>query len=263
MTSTETPSIPAFYEGRSVFITGATGFIGKVLVEKLLRSCPGIQTVYILMREKRGKEPKQRLEELLNCKVFDLVKKENPEAVHKVAIVHGDLSLPQLGVSPADLETMSKTVSVVFHSAATVKFDEPLKVAVDMNVLATRRMLELCHKLPNIVALVHVSTAYANCNLSEVDEVVYPPPFPPKQIIDATDCRIIQTTAELVLARFQCNRKENLALYIALNVLAPSSSDSKINLITVLGRGGLVVRSRLRGRRVPSSKPDSTEETTV
>ncbi|CAL1267809.1 unnamed protein product [Larinioides sclopetarius] len=187
MTSTETPSIPAFYEGRSVFITGATGFIGKVLVEKLLRSCPGIQTVYILMREKRGKEPKQRLEELLNCKVFDLVKKENPEAVQKVVVVHGDLSLPQLGVSPADLETMSKTVSVVFHSAATVKFDEPLKVAVDMNLLATRRMLEVCHKLPKIVALVHVSTAYANCNLSEVDEVVYPPPFPPKQIIDATE----------------------------------------------------------------------------
>lgn len=187
MTSTEIPSIPAFYEGRSVFITGATGFIGKVLVEKLLRSCPGIQTVYILMREKRGKEPKQRLEELLSCKVFDLVKKENPEAVQKVVVVHGDLSLPQLGVSQADLETMSKTVSVVFHSAATVKFDEPLKVAVDMNVLATRRMLELCHKLPNIVSLIHVSTAYANCNLSEVDEIVYPPPFPPKQIIDATE----------------------------------------------------------------------------
>ncbi|GFR22685.1 putative fatty acyl-CoA reductase CG5065 [Trichonephila clavata] len=123
----ETTSIPEFYEGRSVFITGATGFIGKVLVEKLLRSCPGIKTIFVLMREKRGKEPKQRLEELVNCKVFDLVKKEKPEAVQKIVIITGDLSLPQLGVSPADLETMSQSVSVVFHSAATVKFDEPLK----------------------------------------------------------------------------------------------------------------------------------------
>ncbi|XP_035219500.1 putative fatty acyl-CoA reductase CG5065 [Stegodyphus dumicola] len=183
----ETPTIPAFYEGRSVFITGATGFIGKVLLEKLLRSCPGIKYVYILMREKKGKEPRLRLEELLNCKVFDRLKKEKPEAIQKVIGITGDLSLPQLGVSPADLAAMAKNVSIVFHSAATVKFDEPLKQAIDMNVLATRRMIELCHKLPNIVAVIHVSTAYANCNRKQVDEVVYPAPIPPNQIIEATE----------------------------------------------------------------------------
>ncbi|KFM65961.1 putative fatty acyl-CoA reductase, partial [Stegodyphus mimosarum] len=183
----ETPTIPAFYEGRSVFITGATGFIGKVLLEKLLRSCPGIKYVYILMREKKGKEPRLRLEELLNCKVFDRLKKERPEAIQKVIGITGDLSLPQLGVSPADLAAMAKNVSIVFHSAATVKFDEPLKQAIDMNVLATRRMIELCHKLPNIVAVIHVSTAYANCNRKQVDEVVYPAPIPPNQIIEATE----------------------------------------------------------------------------
>lgn len=182
----ETDTIPAFYEGRSVFITGATGFVGKVLLEKLLRCCPGLKNIYILMREKKGKEPRQRLEELLNCKVFDRLKKEHPEAVHKVIGITGDLSLPQLGVSATDVAIMAKSVSVVFHSAATVKFDEPLAQAVDMNVLATRRMLELSHKLPNLVALVHVSTAYANCNRKEVDEIVYPPPVSPDQIIEAT-----------------------------------------------------------------------------
>jgi FlaA1/EpsC-like NDP-sugar epimerase len=35
---------------RSIFITGATGFVGKVLVEKLLRSCPDIAKIYILVR---------------------------------------------------------------------------------------------------------------------------------------------------------------------------------------------------------------------
>ncbi|XP_054708693.1 fatty acyl-CoA reductase 1-like [Uloborus diversus] len=183
----EDSTISAFYEGRSVFVTGATGFVGKVLLEKLLRSCPGIKNVYILMREKRGKDPRQRLEELMNCKVFDLLKKEHPEASKKVIGITGDLSLPELGVSSKDLIKMAESVSVVFHSAATVKFDEPLKQAVNMNVLATRRMIELCHKLPNLVAVVHVSTAYANCNRKEVDEVIYPAPIPPNQIIEATE----------------------------------------------------------------------------
>ena len=46
----EAGDIATFYEGRSVFISGATGFMGKVLVEKLLRSCPGIEYLFLLMR---------------------------------------------------------------------------------------------------------------------------------------------------------------------------------------------------------------------
>lgn len=41
-------------------------------------------------------------------------------------------------------------VSVVFHSAATLKFDEPLPVAVQQNVRSVERILALCDKLPNI-----------------------------------------------------------------------------------------------------------------
>lgn len=63
-------SIPEFYNGRSVFITGASGFMGKVLVEKLLRSCPGISRLYVLLRPSRsGKGVSDRLQELLNCEV--------------------------------------------------------------------------------------------------------------------------------------------------------------------------------------------------
>lgn len=94
-------SIPEFYAGRSIMITGGTGFMGKVihctyyscgiswqsivfiikiskfwilcchqvLVEKLLRSCPEIQNIYLLMRPKRGQEVSARLNELLNSPV--------------------------------------------------------------------------------------------------------------------------------------------------------------------------------------------------
>jgi fatty acyl-CoA reductase len=65
-----TPSdIPGFFKGRCIFITGATGFMGKVLVEKLLRSCPDVATIYLLMRPKRGNDVRTRQEELIRSQV--------------------------------------------------------------------------------------------------------------------------------------------------------------------------------------------------
>ena len=62
-------SIGEFYTGRNVFMTGATGFMGKVLVEKLLRSIPGIGTLYCLVRPKRNKTVEERKEEFLSSMV--------------------------------------------------------------------------------------------------------------------------------------------------------------------------------------------------
>ena len=63
------PSIPEYYAGKSVFITGGTGFLGKCLLEKLLRGCPDIKRVYLLIRPKKGKDVQERLDELFESKV--------------------------------------------------------------------------------------------------------------------------------------------------------------------------------------------------
>ncbi|XP_007555407.1 fatty acyl-CoA reductase 1-like [Poecilia latipinna] len=64
-------SIPEYYAGKSVLITGATGFMGKVLVEKLLRSCPDVKALYILVRPKAGQSMKQRVSDMMKCKVTE------------------------------------------------------------------------------------------------------------------------------------------------------------------------------------------------
>ena len=61
--------IEEFYAGKTVFITGGTGFLGKVLMEKLLRSCPRVERVYLLVRSKKNVAPKQRIDDLLDSKV--------------------------------------------------------------------------------------------------------------------------------------------------------------------------------------------------
>lgn len=57
--------IVQFFDGKVIFVTGATGFLGKALVNKLLSVCDGIEAIYILIRDKRGKDVERRFEEFL------------------------------------------------------------------------------------------------------------------------------------------------------------------------------------------------------
>jgi fatty acyl-CoA reductase len=52
------------FANKTVLLTGGTGFVGKVLLEKLLRSCPAVGKVYVLVRSKKEKEPHLRLKEV-------------------------------------------------------------------------------------------------------------------------------------------------------------------------------------------------------
>jgi fatty acyl-CoA reductase len=64
------PSIVAdYYKNKSIFVTGATGFLGKALIEKLLRSCYDLDKIYILVRPKKGKLPSERIDEIFSQEV--------------------------------------------------------------------------------------------------------------------------------------------------------------------------------------------------
>lgn len=62
------PTIPEWFRDRNVLVTGATGFVGKVLVSKLLLTCPEIGNIFILIREKKDVSPQNRLKHLLQVR---------------------------------------------------------------------------------------------------------------------------------------------------------------------------------------------------
>lgn len=162
----EVSEIQRFYEGCSVFVTGATGFMGKVLIEKLLRSTK-VDTIYVLIRAKKGKDIHARLEEIVGdtvsicfliiflifffcCfEVFDRLREEKAFK-HRLVAVAGDCALAGLGLSHEEREMLISKVHVIFHVAATVKFDENLKLAFQINVSATRDVLELARQTKNL-----------------------------------------------------------------------------------------------------------------
>lgn len=179
-------AVQEFYRDKAVLITGVTGFLGKILLEKLLRSCPGIRRIFLLIRPRKGCKSKERLAALLKAECFEHIHREHSDALEKLTAIDGDLTEPGLGLQPDDYELLTREVSVVFHSAATIKFNETLRHAVEMNIEGTRKVLKLCHEMKNLKSVVHVSTAYCNCDCKTLDERIYRPSVHPQNIIACT-----------------------------------------------------------------------------
>ncbi|KAI4454820.1 male sterility protein 2-related [Holotrichia oblita] len=164
--------IQKFYDGKKVFITGGTGFLGKLLVEKLLRST-NILAIYFLIRPKKGKSIHTRLDEYFDDLIFQRLKIQNPKYKSKIIGIPGDCALAGLGLSIDDRQLLIDNVEVVFHAAATVNFTEKLKLAYSINVKGTEVVLNLCRQMRNLKSYIHVSTIYSQSHLREIDEIFY------------------------------------------------------------------------------------------
>lgn len=58
--------------------------------------------------------------------------------------------LTRLGLSDDDYGTLTRNVSIVFHVAATVRFDEPIRDAIIKNVRGTREIVALFKRMKNL-----------------------------------------------------------------------------------------------------------------
>jgi alcohol-forming fatty acyl-CoA reductase len=132
--------------GQQFFVTGATGFLGTALVERILRTVPDARVV-LLIRPGRRATPMQRAtREILKNDCFDRLRQEHgngfDEAVaSRVTAVAGDVATDGLGLDDAGVELLSHC-DIVIHSAAAVSFDSPLDTAVEVNLLGPARVAE-------------------------------------------------------------------------------------------------------------------------
>ena len=91
----------------------------------------------------------------------------------RVYPIKSAVSLPDLDLSQEDRNLLLEKVNVVFHVATTVRFNEPLHMAINVNTKGTACVIELWNELRNPISFVHVSTSYSNANLHEIGEEVY------------------------------------------------------------------------------------------
>ncbi|KAH8243954.1 hypothetical protein KR032_011757, partial [Drosophila birchii] len=165
--------IQEFFKDKTVFLTGGSGFLGKVVIEKLLRTTE-VKRIYSLIRPKRGVSIGERILVWEKAAIFKVLLKTKPDALQRVCPIAGDCLEPDLGLCESDRSLLISEVQVVIHGAATVRFDEAMHLSLAINVRATRLMLQLAKQMTQLVSFVHVSTAYSNSVVADIDERFYP-----------------------------------------------------------------------------------------
>ena len=160
--------------GTRILVTGATGFLGTALVERLLRCVPDCEVVVLVRPTRRAGSAARLQREIVRNDCFDRLRSELGDAFAerisaRLSAVDGDVGRDGLGLDEAGRAVLA-SCDVVVHSAATVAFDAPLDAAVEVNLLgpsrvagaiaaAAPRRAELAPSRPP-THLVAVSTAY-------------------------------------------------------------------------------------------------------
>jgi fatty acyl-CoA reductase len=183
--------IKDFYSGKSLFLTGCTGFLGKVILEKVLYSLDNCSKVYVLIRSKKGTSLDERFKkEILDTPCFDRLRAiHGPNFIEfireKVKPISGDLLKDGIDFSPEDLELLTSTVNVIIHSAASVDFDQRLDKAAEINIYGAMKVLDLARACRNLDNYVHISTAYVSCDKGPglIHEKIYPLGDDPENIL--------------------------------------------------------------------------------
>lgn len=183
--------------GRTFLLTGVTGFLGKVVLEELLRRREelALERAYVLIRA-RGQVPAAERfgREVAGAACFSRL----PAGwTRYVDVVEGDLARPGLDLTPAIRDELTGRVTHVLHTAGSINFDLPLGRATQANVTTSLNLLELAQACARLERLVCVSTAYATPHPGDgvpVEESLAPLPAPAAELYHSILSGTVQET---------------------------------------------------------------------
>ncbi|EPS58114.1 hypothetical protein M569_16703, partial [Genlisea aurea] len=119
-----------FLKHKVFLVTGATGFLGKVLIEKILRASPEVYKIYILIKAPNRETAANRLQnEIINTQLFDKLKEIHGNSFQafiseKLVPIVGNVCESNLGLDEDEAASMATEVDVIINSAANTSFDE-------------------------------------------------------------------------------------------------------------------------------------------
>ncbi|EFN65009.1 Fatty acyl-CoA reductase 1 [Camponotus floridanus] len=134
---------------------------------------------------------------MLENKLFDILRSEQPSALNKLIPIASDVSVEGLGLLPSDREMLIEKVNIIFHVAASVRFDDNLRKAIFNNTRSTRDLCILATEMKKLVVLLHVSSTYTQTDKSVVQETLYPSELDWKEAI-----KVAETVDEYTLRTF-------------------------------------------------------------
>jgi len=167
---------------KRILITGCTGFLGKVLLEKIIREIPDVASITLLIRG-NAKYPtaEERFKhEIAPASIFDALREQDPIALNKIfedkiQCVTGEITEHNFGLGQHQWDELSQQVDMIVNSAASVNFREALDQALAINTLSTYNLINFSEAAGD-VPIVHVSTCYVNgFNEGDMGEAIVGP----------------------------------------------------------------------------------------
>ena len=125
---------------QSILLTGATGFLGAFLLDRLLQSTSA--KIYCVIRCPNIKVGTQKLQQ--NLARYSLTSAAQSS---RVIAIKGDLAQPLLGMSNLEFQQLASQIDLIYHNGAFVHLLYPYAALRDINVIGTQEILRLASQV--------------------------------------------------------------------------------------------------------------------
>jgi long-chain acyl-CoA synthetase len=178
-----------------VFLTGGSGFVGKVWLAMALAEVPDIAKIYVFLRPKALVPARQRFEKMLNTsRAFRPLHERYGRdlgafVAERVEVLEGELTEPDLGLGPTVVRRLRRDLDVFIHCAGLVDFNPDLRKSLGANVDTTVRVADFVERCDH-AGLLHISTCYVSGKrYGEIPETLEPnfAPEPPPNFSARTE----------------------------------------------------------------------------